>query len=157
MAGWRAGLLLDRLEAYPTACVQPASKIRKRFVAPLLPLKLRKLIVTESDAPTPHLTHCVFFSLVDKSPDKSQKLIDDCHRYLTVPEGIVSLHAGRRVEDLQRDVNDQAFDVALVVVFESRAAQDVYQDHPDHLEFIAQNRENWASVRVFDAAAPVVR
>lgn len=113
--------------------------------------------MTESDAPTPHLTHCVFFSLVDKSPDKSQKLIDDCHRYLTVPEGIVSLHAGRRVEDLQRDVNDQAFDVALVVVFESRAAQDVYQDHPDHLEFIAQNRENWASVRVFDAVAPVVR
>ena len=48
-------------------------------------------------------------------------------------------------------MNDKQFDVALHVVFESRAAHDQYQVHPRHVKFIEENKPNWATVRVFDA------
>ena len=99
------------------------------------------------------LTHSVFFTLKDSSPEKIQSLVDDCNKYLTTGDGLVSLHAGARIADLDREVNDCDFDVALIVVFESREAHDVYQTVPDHLTFIERNKDNWEAVRVFDAIA----
>ena len=97
------------------------------------------------------LTHCVFFTLKESTPEKCQALLDDCNTYLRRPDGVVSLYAGLRVEDLTRPVNDNDFDVSLVVVFDDRAAHDVYQDHPEHLTFIERNKESWKNVRVFDS------
>jgi len=105
-----------------------------------------------SDTPAA-MTHCVFFSLKDNSAENCQALVDDCYRLLTRPEGLICLHAGVRDSEMQRPVNDQEFDVALITVFESRAAHDAYQTHPDHLEFLNSNKESWTAVRVFDAAA----
>ena len=105
-----------------------------------------------SQSPTA-LTHCVFFSLKDNSAENCQALVDDCYRLLTRPDGLIGLHAGVREKDLARPVNDQTFDVALITVFESRAAHDAYQSHPDHLEFLSRNKESWSAVRVFDAGA----
>ena len=53
--------------------------------------------------------------------------------------------------DLTRPVNQTDFDVALQVVFETRAAHDAYQVAPRHVQFIEENKANWAKVRVFDA------
>ena len=39
----------------------------------------------------------------------------------------------------------------LTVLFESIADHDVYQTHPLHDEFIANNKDSWASVAVHDA------
>jgi hypothetical protein len=98
-----------------------------------------------------HLTHSVFFTLKDSSDEKVQQLIDDCYKYLASGDGLVSLHAGPRVANLDREVNDDQFHVALIVILESREAHDVYQEMPDHLTFIERNKDNWAGVRVFDA------
>ena len=98
-----------------------------------------------------HLTHSVFFTLKDPSEANIQQLIDDAYKYLTTGEGLVSLHAGPRVADLDRPVNDDQFHVALIVVFETREAHDAYQTLPDHVTFMERNKGNWASVRVFDA------
>jgi hypothetical protein len=100
---------------------------------------------------TGQLTHCVFFALKDNSPENCQALVDQCHLHLMLPGGVVSMHVGCRVGDLDREVNDVDFDVSLVLVFESRQAHDAYQDHPEHLKFVQGNQENWSSVRVFDA------
>ncbi len=98
-----------------------------------------------------HLTHSVFFTLKDSSNEKIQQLIDDSYKYLTTADGLVSVHAGARIPNLDREVNDDQFHVALIVIFESREAHDVYQDLPDHSTFIGRNKDNWAVVRVFDA------
>jgi hypothetical protein len=58
---------------------------------------------------------------------------------------------GTPVPDLVREVNQRDFDIALQLVFESREAHDRYQAHERHQRFIAENRDNWARVRVFDA------
>ena len=48
-------------------------------------------------------------------------------------------------------VNDRDFDVALHVVFDTPANQDIYQTAPMHLKFIEEEKANWAKVRVFDS------
>jgi hypothetical protein len=49
-----------------------------------------------------------------------------------------------------RDVVDNSYDVGLCVIVEDVAGHDVYQDHPLHKQFIAQNKELWERVRIFD-------
>ena len=101
--------------------------------------------------PAPRLAHNVFFKLKDNSAAKVQALIDDCKKYLNVQPGIVFFAAGSLCADLARDVNDRDWDVGLHIVFVDKAAHDAYQDDATHNRFIAQNKANWAGVRVFDS------
>lgn len=100
------------------------------------------------------LAHDVFFALHDPTPANRAALVDACYRRLRGIPGIVFFAAGARDPELVRDVNDRDFDVALHVYFADRAAHDAYQDHPDHLRFIAENKAGWRQVRVFDSTVP---
>jgi len=101
----------------------------------------------------PGLAHVVFFTLKDQSPASRQAFVAACDKYLTDHPGTVHYSAGVREPSYQRPVNDQEFDVALVVVFDSKEAHDQYQVAPRHKEFIAEQSVNWSKVRVFDALA----
>ncbi|MBJ21527.1 MAG: stress responsive protein [Deltaproteobacteria bacterium] len=97
------------------------------------------------------LSHDVFFSLVDSSPEATARLVDSCHAHLRDHPGVLFFSVGSREPGLDRDVNDSEFHVALHVVFDGREAHDVYQDAPQHNAFIEENKDNWAAVRVFDS------
>ena len=97
------------------------------------------------------LGHMVYFALRDKSPAAVERMIKACRHYLSGHEGTVFFAVGTLVQDLNREVNQRDFDVALQMVFESRQAHDLYQIHERHQKFIAENRDNWTNVRVFDA------
>jgi hypothetical protein len=97
------------------------------------------------------LAHVVFFTLKERTAAAREALVAACHKYLTGHPGTVHFSAGARGEAYTRPVNDQEFDVALVVVFDSEAAHDAYQSAPRHKEFIAEQSPEWAKVRVFDA------
>lgn len=97
------------------------------------------------------LGHMVYFTLKDRSPAKVEALVAACRKYLTGHPGTAFFAVGTLVPDLTRPVNQTDFDVALQVVFESRAAHDAYQVAPRHLAFIEENKPNWERVRVFDA------
>ena len=99
----------------------------------------------------PQLAHMVYFTLKDRSPEARQGLVDSCHKYLSGHPGVVYFSVGTRVPDLTREVNDQEFDVALNVVFQSRQAHDDYQAAPRHQSFISENKPTWAKVRVYDS------
>lgn len=99
----------------------------------------------------PQLSHDVYFSLKDASPAACQKLVAECHAKLADIEGVVFFAAGTRDTELDREVNDQGYDVSLHVYFSSRAAHDAYQTAPAHLAFIEANKDNWQGVRVFDS------
>lgn len=99
----------------------------------------------------PRLAHMVFFKLKDNSDAKVQELIAACKKYLNVQPGIVFFAAGSLVKELTRDVNDLDWDVALHLVFSDKAAHDSYQNDPTHNIFIAEQKSNWAKVRVFDS------
>ncbi len=97
------------------------------------------------------LAHNVYFQLKDATDANRQALVVACKKYLTGHPGVDFFAAGLLETDLDRPVNDRDFDVALHVVFATRAAHDVYQDAPRHLDFVRENKETWAKVRVFDS------
>ena len=96
------------------------------------------------------LAHHVFFTLKDRSDDAATKLVDACHKYLDRHDGLVQFAVGKRVTDLDRNVN-MDFDVSLHCIFQDRAAHDRYQTAERHLQFIAENKDSWASVTVCDS------
>jgi Stress responsive A/B Barrel Domain len=96
------------------------------------------------------IAHMVYFTLKEPSPAAQQKLADDCLRYLKQIPGIAFFAVGTPVADLARPVNVRDFHVGLHVVFNSRKAHDEYQVDARHLQFIAENKETWQQVRIFD-------
>ncbi len=97
------------------------------------------------------LSHTVYFTLNDSSPEACETLVNAAKKYLSSHAGTVFFAAGTLEESLNRPVNDLDFDVVLHVVFESRQAHDDYQVADLHNQFIEENKANWAKVRVFDA------
>jgi hypothetical protein len=49
-----------------------------------------------------------------------------------------------------RDVVDQTYQVALNIQFQSKQAQDEYQAHPQHLEFVKQCKPLFAKLVIYD-------
>ncbi len=99
----------------------------------------------------PRLSHSVYFTLHDRTPEKAAELVAACHKYLNVQPGIVYFAAGTCCRELDRPVNDRDWDVALHLVFVDKAAHDAYQTDPTHDRFIAEQKTGWVQVRVFDA------
>lgn len=99
------------------------------------------------------LVHNVYFTLHENTAENREKLLADCRKYLVRHPGVVFFACGT-LSDLNRPVNDRAFDVGLHVVFQDRAAHDAYQVSADHVKFIEENRASWKQVRVFDSDCP---
>ncbi|WP_425613746.1 Dabb family protein [Anatilimnocola sp. NA78] len=102
-------------------------------------------------AAEPQLAHMVFFTLASDTPENQQKLIDGCEKYLSGHDGAVYFSVGALAKDLDREVNDKGFQVALHIVFENKAAYEKYAPHPRHNKFIEENKALWSKVRVFDS------
>jgi Stress responsive A/B Barrel Domain len=99
----------------------------------------------------PQLAHMVYFKLKDSSGANRAKLSAACKLFLSGHEGTVSFATGTLAGDFNRDVNDRDFDVSLHLVFINKEAHDKYHEHPRHLKFIDENKDNWEKVRVFDS------
>jgi hypothetical protein len=102
-------------------------------------------------AAEPQLAHMVFFTLADDTSENRAALVAACNKYLANHVGTVYFSAGTINEQLDREVNDRDFDVALHLVFASRKHHDAYQTHPRHLKFIEENSHLWSGARVFDS------
>jgi hypothetical protein len=120
-------------------------------LASLLALDLRSGRAADERTDGPMLAHMVFFTLKDRTPENREKLVAACKKYLNDHPGTIYFSAGARAEEFDREVNDRDFDVALHVVFKDKASHDRYQDAPRHLDFINENKDSWAKVRVFDS------
>jgi len=99
----------------------------------------------------PQLAHMVFFTLKDHSKEARERFVASCHEYLADHPGTASFSVGVIAEDVEEPVSVRDFDVALHVVFEDKGARDKYLKHPRHDKFVAENKEHFAKVRVFDS------
>ena len=80
-------------------------------------------------------SHVVIFWTDPANPKAADELIAGAKKYLAPLPGIVHFHVGNMAAS-HRPVVDQSYQVALNVVFDSKQAQDDYQVHPLHLEFV---------------------
>lgn len=117
------------------------------------PLAVAVLIASAPNvsAAEPMVGHMVFFKLSDSTDANKAKLVAACDKYLSKHPGTVYYSAGARGEEFDREVNATDWDVALHVVFENKAAHDKYQTAEQHLKFIAENKDLWATVKVYDS------
>ncbi len=123
-----------------------------RLVLPTLAAVLVAGAVTHSAEKTgPQLAHMVFFALKDHSKEARDAFVASCQKYLVDHEGTASFSVGVIAEDVVEPVSVRDFDVALHVVFDDKAARDKYLEHPRHTQFVRENKEHFAKVRVFDS------
>jgi len=95
-------------------------------------------------------SHVVIFWTDPAKPNAADELLAGARQYLNQAPGIRHFHVGRMVPS-HRPVVDQSYQVALNVVFESKQAQDDYQQHPAHLEFVEKVfKPNCRKVVVYD-------
>jgi len=80
-------------------------------------------------------SHVVIFWTDPSHSEAANELIAGAKKYLAPIPGIVHFHVGKMAPS-HRPVVDQSYQVALNVVFASKQAQDDYQAHPLHLEFV---------------------
>jgi len=80
-------------------------------------------------------SHIVIFWTDPEKPGAADELLAGANTYLKDIPGVLHFHAGRMVPS-KRDVVDQSYQVALNLVFGSKKAQDDYQAHPRHVEFV---------------------
>ncbi|MBC8103547.1 MAG: Dabb family protein [Cytophagales bacterium] len=101
-------------------------------------------------AATAGFLHLVYFYAAENSTSEdASALIAGIRRHLTGIPGVVRLETGVPA-GTPRAAVDNSYLVALLVEYEDAAGHDVYQDHPDHLRFIAECSPLWSRVQVFD-------
>jgi hypothetical protein len=82
-------------------------------------------------------SHVVIFWTDPAKPEAADAVIAGGEKFLKNIPGLMHFHIGKMVGSA-RPVVEQSYQVALNTVFTSKQAQDDYQVHPQHLEFIAQ-------------------
>jgi hypothetical protein len=80
-------------------------------------------------------SHVVIFWTNPKNPKAAADLMAGAEKYLKAVPGVLHFHVGRMVAS-PRPVVDQSYQVALNLVFPDKKAQDDYQAHPLHMEFV---------------------
>ncbi|MBO0934498.1 Dabb family protein [Fibrella aquatilis] len=96
--------------------------------------------------------HSVYFWLSNpESTDDRAALQAGLESLRGVP-AIQASYIGSPAET-RRPVIDHSYDLSLILHFADKAAHDVYQDHPIHLEFVAECKHLWSQVKIYDVMA----
>ena len=95
-------------------------------------------------------SHVVIFWTDPKKSSATDELLAGAQKYLACIPGILHFHIGRMVPS-HRPVVDQSYQVALNITFTDKQAQDTYQEHPLHVEFVEKAfKPNCVKVVVYD-------
>ena len=80
-------------------------------------------------------SHVVIFWTDPAQPAAAAELLAGANQYLKTIPGVLHFHVGK-MSPSPRPVVDQSYQVALNLVFPSKQAEQAYQVHPQHLEFV---------------------
>ncbi len=94
--------------------------------------------------------HMVFFWLVDDTPEVKEKFLKELNNFVKEVDEIKKVHIGPPA-DTDRDVIDNTYSYNLLITFDSKKQQDIYQEHPAHKKFIENASSLWKKVLVYDS------
>ena len=80
-------------------------------------------------------SHIVVFWTDPANPAAAEELTRAGEKLLRSIPGVLQFHIGKMVPST-RPVVDQSYQVALNLIFPDKKAQDDYQTHPQHVEFV---------------------
>lgn len=108
----------------------------------------------QTEAPTVSaatiLSHDLYFSLKDNSPESQQKLVDACKKYLAPHPGVVYFSVGT-LADIKGAFNVRDYDVVCHMAFSDRAALSTYAKTKEHQQFIMECSSSFKGLRIFDS------
>ena len=105
----------------------------------------------ENEKNKKQVIHHVFFWLKNRdSKEDLQKLIEGL-RTLKKIETVRKIHIGVPASTELRPVVDGSYSASELLFFDDLAAQNTYQDHPIHQEFIKNCSQLWEKVIVYDS------
>lgn len=97
-------------------------------------------------------SHVVIFWTKPEIADAPEVLLAGAEKYLRPIPGVLSMHIGRMVPS-HRDVVDQSYQVGLNLQFDSKEAEEAYQVHPLHIEFVEKTfKPNCSRALIYDFA-----
>lgn len=97
------------------------------------------------------LVHTVFFWLKKElSADQAAQFRAGVERLKDINHA-EAVYVGTPAQTAERPVIDQSYGVCLTVILKDIPAHDAYQADPIHQEFIAQFKDSWEAVKVYDA------
>ena len=94
--------------------------------------------------------HVVFFWLINDSEEVSSSFEKELRTFIKGVDQIRTSHIGRPA-DTDRDVIDNSWSYSLILSFDSKKEQDIYQEHPLHQKFIENASSLWKKVLVYDS------
>lgn len=94
--------------------------------------------------------HVVFFWLVDDEEETSEKFLMELRKFIDNVDLIKTKHVGRPA-GTDREVIDSSWSYSLILSFESKKEQDLYQEHQLHKDFIENASALWKKVQVYDS------
>jgi hypothetical protein len=80
-------------------------------------------------------SHIVIFWTDPAQPNAADDLIAGANQYLKDIPGVLQFHIGK-MSPSPRPVVEQSYQVALNLIFPNKAAEQAYQVHPRHIEFV---------------------
>jgi len=80
-------------------------------------------------------SHVVIFWTDPDNPAAADELVAGAHKFLKPIPGSLHFHVGKMAPS-HRPVVEQSYQVALNLIFRDKKAQDDYQVHPSHVEFV---------------------
>ncbi len=94
--------------------------------------------------------HQVYFWLAQPESKQDRKELEEGLKKLTSIPAILYCHMGVPAET-RREVIDSSFSISWLVIFSTAQDQDIYQEHPIHLDFVTHCSHLWKKVLVFDS------
>lgn len=95
-------------------------------------------------------SHVVIFWTNPALPNATAELMAGANKYLKNIPGVIQFHVGQ-MSPSHRPVVEQSYQVALNLIFPSKQAEQEYQVHPQHLEFVEKVfKPNCVKVVIYD-------
>lgn len=94
--------------------------------------------------------HVVFFWLKDEDEVSRNKFLSELRKFIDNVDLIKTKHVGSPA-GTNREVIDSTWTYSLILSFESKKEQDLYQEHDLHKIFIENASALWEKVQVFDS------
>jgi hypothetical protein len=80
-------------------------------------------------------SHLVVFWTDPANPNAAEEFLAGANQLLKDIPGVVQFHAGKMAPS-HRPVVEQSYQVALNLIFPDKPAEQAYQTHPRHIEFV---------------------
>ena len=80
-------------------------------------------------------SHIVVFWTDPVNPNAADEFLAGANKLLKNIPGVLQFHAGKMTPS-HRPAVEQSYQVALNLIFPDKKAQDDYQVHPQHVEFV---------------------